>query len=280
MPEVGRASVLWGGLDMRLLLSVFATALITAGSPSVPTPALAGVVEHVARPSVRATAPGDVLEGDRYWVTIRTPRVRLKHVVLEKQTTNIFGEKQWEQVRRFGDPPRKVSYKAVAGAADVDRYRVRAVTVKGVALGARRVSVRVWHWFDLGDFEPYYRTGCVRDEGFWQFGLNGNQYHGWHGDCTYDMWESRYTPGRNCVAFRGVFGVTDESSDGSSARIAVLADDLPVYESPMLTPGMDESKTIALSRPYRLSIQGWDTSTDGQASHPAIGDAQLLCRGF
>jgi len=53
-----------------------------------------------------------------------------------------------------------------------------------------------------------------------------------------------------------------------------------VSSHPTLTPGMQNAVTIPLNKPYRLGVQVRDTSTGELWAEPAIGDAQLLCRGF
>lgn len=173
-----------------------------------------------------------------------------------------------------------IRVRAVAGEADTDRFRVIATTKPGKTVRTRPASVSVWHWFDIDGFDSYYATAGVRDSSLFQFGMNGNQYRGWYATGPYEMWEARYTPGRNCIAFRGVFGVTDGSTDGSSAHFTITADGVPIYDSPTLTPGMGKAVTVPIRKPYRLGIQARDDSAEELWSEPAIGDAQLLCRGF
>jgi hypothetical protein len=234
-----------------------------------------------ARSPIRLAAPDQVVEGQRYKLTVRVGSRSIRRLEVQRQTTSIFGDKEWERVRLIRNPrPSAIRVGAVAGEADTDRFRVVATTDAGKSIRTKPAAVSVWHWFDIDGFNSYYSTAGVRDSGLFQFGMNGNQYRGWHAEGGYDMWEARYTPGRNCVALRGAFGVTDDSADGSSAQITITADDKPVYNSPTLTPGMEKRVTVPLNKPYRLGIQARDTSTEELWSEPAIGDAQLLCRGF
>jgi hypothetical protein len=74
-------------------------------------------------------------------------------------------------------------------------------------------------------------------------------------------------------------GIADISEDGSSGSIAFTADDVSVYESPVLTPGMDVPVNVRLSAPYRFGVQAANTSPEGVKAWPVIGDPALLCTG-
>ena len=95
----------------------------------------------------------------------------------------------------------------------------------------------------------------MNDNGISSFTLNGLSFHGWFTTGSFKSWESRFTVGRHCQAMRGVAGVRDESADGSSAVVRLLADDVPIYTSPTLTPGTAQPFQVALALPYRLAVQ-------------------------
>lgn len=266
-------------MKVRVLLCALIVSAVATGVASATS-----AQEQSARSSespVRLSAPGQVIEGSRYQVSVHVDSRTLRSVEIQRQATTIFGGKEWERVRLVKNPGRSaVRVAAVAGEEDTDRYRALATTKAGKTVRTRPANVSVWHWFDIDGFNSYYSTSGVRDSSLFQFGMNGNQYRGWFASGPYGAWEARYTPGRNCIGFRGIFGVTDASTDGSSARITLTADEQTVYESPVLSPGMQETDVIALNKPYRLGIQAHDTSTGELWAEPAIGDAQLLCRGF
>lgn len=78
----------------------------------------------------------------------------------------------------------------------------------------------------------------------------------------------------------GILGVDDQSDDGSSGAIAITADDVSIYESPALTPGMSVKIQVPLALPYRFGLRATDTSPDGVDAYPVIGDPALLCTGI
>lgn len=118
--------------------------------------------------------------------------------------------------------------------------------------------------------------------------INGQAYRGW-GAATYSntgTWEARFTPGRNCDAFRGVLGVEDVSADGSSASIGFTIDETTYQGFDGLTPGMSQPVNIPLDpKPYRFAIHLTDTSPgattgrDAVQSYPVIGEPAFRCTG-
>ena len=93
-------------------------------------------------------------------------------------------------------------------------------------------------------------------------------------------WESRYTPGRNCKAFRGIAGLSDTSADGATGAVAVSADEQLLWSSTVLTPGATQAFEIAMDRPYRVALTATNTVAPDVKSFPLIGDPQLLCSGL
>ena len=148
---------------------------------------------------------------------------------------------------------------------------------KRAAVASKPISVTVWRWIPLRDYEPYYSAGYPA---FGQVSLNGRRYDGWGARYVHaGSWEARFTPGRHCNAFRGVLGLSDNSDDGSSGTIGFTADDSLIYGSPPLTPGMEFPVEVPLAKPYRFGIQLADTSPDKIESWPVIGDPAFLCTG-
>jgi hypothetical protein len=234
-------------------------------------------------PTVTVSVPQDKVEGDRFAVMVKVGAAsRAVRLELQKQSVDIFGSTEWtpiKSVKVAGKSSHRLA--SVADELNADRFRAVVRYIDGSHVASRPAAVRVWHWYDLGEFDSYYSTGGVMNYSFLQFAMNGDAYRGWYTTGELDSWEARYTPGRNCKAFRGVFGVTDDSSDGSSADFTLITDEADtVYQSPALVPGQTETVEVKLPMPYRLSIQAHDTSTDGAFSYPAIGTAQFLCTGY
>lgn len=229
------------------------------------------------------------VEGVRYTITttLRSP-TRATKVTLQKfdPPEYSFQEPAWADVKTLRVRGRaKIKTKVVATDHNIERYRaiVRYESAKPVT--TRPVAVRIWRWIPLSDYYPYYETGGTTTQG--TFGINGRVYAGFgpYLHSHVGSWEARFTPGRHCNAFKGTFGLDDDSDDGSSGTIAIVGDDKPLYQSPSLTPGMDLAITVPLPEPYRLGIQLSDTSPGGTEgddefeSYPAIGAPALLCTG-
>ncbi len=171
--------------------------------------------------------------------------------------------------------------KMVADDSVTQRIRAVITYTSGDRSTSRPANVKIWHWINLYDFDAYYSAGAIWDSQFISFAMNGDTWLGWQTYSSSSMWESRYTLGRHCKAFRGTLGLKDDSSDGTTATVTLLTDETTeVYTSPTLVPGAVEQVEFDLARPYRFSIQGRDTTPDSEATHvvhPAIGTPQFLC---
>ena len=235
----------------------------------------------VEKPVVRIAAAKNVTEGDRLTVRVRVGSAgQAKTVELLKETKSIFGSVSWEPVKRKHVKGKALQQFVVTVTDENhERYRARVAYKNRKPVTTSPVRVTVWRWIDLIAFRPYLSTGGMWDSNYQPaFTMNGTTYEGWQTRHPYPTWESRYTPGRNCKAFRGDLGVTDTSADGSSATISFLAEETQfVYASPSLTPGMIKKVTLNLAKPYRFSIQARNTSPDSLRAYPAIGNPQFLC---
>ncbi|WP_155992300.1 hypothetical protein [Nocardioides sp. URHA0032] len=251
--------------------------------------AAAASAASVAEPALTSSAK-NVEEGDRYTLTatLRSAATATR-ATLEKWHPSLYGwdPAGWDPVKAVKVGHRgKVPFKLVAADLNSERYRV-AVAYKKTAKPAvsRPVTVTVWRWIPLSEYDPYYTTGGT---GFGTTTINGVAYTGW-GAATYShagTWESRFTPGRHCKSFTAVLGVGDISADGSSATISFTADDEHIYTSSTLTPGMSAPVTVALPMlPYRFGIQlldttpGATTDRDAVESWPVLGAPAFLCTG-
>jgi hypothetical protein len=271
----------------RRMAIVLAAGLMGAGisasvepAVSAESPAHASVASKGSPHSVSILkAPHDVTQGDKYDVVVRVGSPRLaKTLQIQMRTTDYFGTQEWTQVKTVRIAGKaKHAVTLVATGVGKQRFRALAAYREGKPQSSPAFGMTVWQWTDLHAIPSYYETGGIYPE-YGQFGMNGDQYRGWFTYVDYGMWESRYTPGRNCKAFRGVFGVTDDSSDGSSAEFTLLAEEGDVvYQSPSLVPGAVETVQFDVARPYRFAIQARDTSPEGAVSYPAIGNPEFLC---
>lgn len=263
---------------MRRAALVVAALLVTGVTPLVGGTAAAAGSGGVSVVS----APKDVDEGSRIAITAKVASpATAKTVWLQEWQTDIFGYDSWVVVAKQAvRGTAKHTFRVAADGINSERYRVTASYRSGSTVASKAVTVRVWRWMPISAYRSYYETNGVSDSYSSQFGMNGTQYVGWYSYGSYGYWEARYTPGRNCKAFRADLGVTDTSSDGSSATIAFLTDDgTPVYQSPPLTPGMVESVTLPLDLPYRFWVQATDTSPEGPRANPAMGAPAFLCTG-
>ncbi|MDN4159979.1 hypothetical protein [Nocardioides abyssi] len=228
-------------------------------------------------------------EGDRLTLTVALKSAaKAKMVTLQRYQPSRYGwdAPAWNDVKTVNPRGnRRLRFAVLATEKNVERFRAVVAYKKAKPTTSRPVNIKVWRWIPLSEYDPYYETGGTTVYG--TFGINGRVYKGF-GPYTFShlgSWESQFTPGRNCRAFRGVFGLDDDSDDGSSGVIAVTADDVQVYETPPLTPGMSLEWTVQLPHPYRLGLQLRDTSPGGSEAHdevesyPAIGDPALLCTG-
>ena len=270
-----------GVLSVGIVAPAMGIPVVDATTPQAQRAVAAKLQLLVEKPVVRITAAKSVTEGDRLTVRVRVGSAKQARTVqLLMETKSIFGSVSWEPVKRK-QVKGKASQQFVVTVTDEnhERYRARVTYKDRKAVTTSPVRVTVWRWINLIAFRPYSSTGGVWDS-FHQpaFTMNGTTYHGWQTFSSYPSWESGYTPGRNCKAFRGDLGVTDSSADGSSATITVMANDTRlVYASPSLTPGMVKKVTLNLAKPYRFSIQARNTSPDSLRAYPAIGNPQFLC---
>ncbi|MBV6729762.1 hypothetical protein [Nocardioides daeguensis] len=211
--------------------------------------------------------------------TVKKPK-RAKRIFLQRWDVPLyFGNPSWENVRSVKVRKRTTTLPEVATSLNTVRYRIVVTRKHGKPLKSAPVNITVWRWIPLQRFATYSSTtGAV----FGQTNINGARYKTW-GAATWSnagSWESRFTPGRNCKAFAGVLGVDDQSEDGSSGTVALTADDVSIYQSPALMPGMSMRIQMPLALPYRFGLRATDTSPDGVDAFPVIGDPALLCTGI
>ncbi len=233
------------------------------------------------RPVALVASTTELVEGDRLKLTatIANPR-KAKRVTLERWNVPLYyGTPSWQTVKSVKVRNRKrVTFKYVATALNSERFRAVVTYKSAKPARSKTIGVKVWRWIPLSDYRPYYDTNHLI---FSDVTINGRRYKG-YGPPSYSRarsWEARFTPGRNCRAFRGVAGLADISGDGSSGSVTITADDAVTYESPALTPGMDSPFEISLELPYRLGLQFLNTSPEKVDSWPVIGEPALLCTG-
>jgi hypothetical protein len=231
-------------------------------------------------PKVTVSAPANRVEGDRFAVKIKVGATRkAERLSLLKETENIYGQPEWTPVKSMKVLGRSImKVRTVADTLDTNRFRAQVRYADGRTVTSKPVTVIIWHWYALGRFPSYYETPGVADYSGADFAMNGDTWVGWYTYGNQTMWEARYTPGRNCKAFRGTAGVRDESSDDSAGTITLVADETDVvWESPELTPGMVAPFEIELAMPYRFAIQAHDTSVEPAYAAPGIGAPEFLC---
>ncbi|NHC21868.1 hypothetical protein G6553_01595 [Nocardioides sp. IC4_145] len=279
---------------LALLVALLSSSALTA----VSTPASAQTAAEPQQVRLSSWPRGatltpkakDVEEGDRLTLAavIESPS-RARKVTLQKYRPPLYvgDDAEWNAVKsRNVRGAKRVRFAVVATGPNTERYRA-AITYKNAKpVTTQPVSVNVWRWIPLSDYDPYYQAEPYA-AGFGAVSINGQTYSGW-GAATYShtgAWEARFTPGRHCKTFRSVIGVSDISHDGSSAIIEFTADDAHIYESPALTPGMDMTISLPLAMPYRFGIQLFDTTPGGTTgrdaveSWPVIGEPSFLCTG-
>lgn len=220
----------------------------------------------------------EVTEGDRLTVKVKVPKAATaRSVTLQELGTDTYGRPAW--VKAGKRRAAKVSkFSVTVTATNVAKYRALVSYKKSAKpVKSNVASVKVWRWISLEDYVAYESTGGAS---FDEVALAGRTYFSWYAySSSYRSWETRWTPGRNCKAFKGVAGVTDWSADGSSATVAVLADGVPVWQSPTLTPGMTVPFEVPLAMPYRFALLAVNSSADGVRAYPAVGDPAFLCTG-
>ena len=277
------------GLVSGMLVGLaFPVAMTVAPANAMTSPASA--LERAAPKPVLSSSANEVTEGDRLILTatVKAPKTATR-ATLEKRTTQLYSNTAtWEAVSTAKVKGRsKVRFRTVAVDANTERYRV-SITYRHTArpLKSRAIKIGVWRWIPLNEYRPYYEAQAYAAV-FGSTTIAGHAYSGW-GAANYShtgTWESRFTPGRHCKAFKAVLGVADISGDGSSGLITLTADDTQIYSSPTLTPGMSVPVTIDLAEPYRFGIQLFDTTPggttgrDGVESWPVLGEPAFLCSG-
>jgi hypothetical protein len=278
------------GLVAGMLVSLTLPMSMTAAAPAKAlTSPTSGLDRGVAKPVLSSSAQ-EVTEGDRLTMTatVKAPKTALRATLQKWSTQPYASSASWRTVRSVKVRGRsKLRFKTVATDQNTERYRM-SVTYRDVAkpLKSRAVRIVVWRWIPLNEYRPYYEAEPYA-AGFGSTTIAGHAYSGW-GAATYShtgTWESRFTPGRHCKAFKAVLGIADISGDGSSGLVTLTADDTQVYASPTLTPGMSVPVTIDLATPYRFGIQLFDTTPGGTTgrddieSWPVLGEPAFLCSG-
>jgi hypothetical protein len=269
-------------LNLHTVIAASLAALALIVVPTAPSHAAHRALDRHAKPKVTVTVPDSVVEGDRFVVKVKVARTKgARRILLQTLTTNVFGDKSWETVKRSKVKGKKHhSFRVIAGEDDSQRYRVRVLYADAKPAMSKSASTTVWHWVGLTRFADYYQTPGVFESATGP--INGARYNGlFTYGSTYSSWEIRYTLGRHCQSLRGVLGVEDKSADGSSASISLVADEATtVLTSGVLTPGMSQPFQVDIELPYRLSVQMQETSPADQAAYPAVGDPELLCTGL
>jgi hypothetical protein len=267
----------------KLVIALAMTAVVLGTTP-LTAQAVAPALPSQSRAAepVRVRVPDSVIEGERFKAVVRLDRPAAAQLItLQRQDTDILGNKEWTElksVRAKGQA--KHVFKVFAEETSTGRFRATVTFRDDKPERSKPSRATVWRWTYLYAFDSYYATTGVWGDILDRFAMNGTQYNGWHTYGDQPSWEERFTVGRHCKAIRGDLGVTDDSEDGTSALIALAADDTSVFISGTLTPGMVQRAEVKLNLPYRLSIQAGRTSTDDLSVYPAIGSPELLCTGI
>ncbi|HEX4812820.1 MAG TPA: hypothetical protein VFV66_08715 [Nonomuraea sp.] len=261
---------------------VAAFAMAASGVPLVASTQASAASAEVHAVEI-TSAPSQATEGDRITIKakVASPR-KADRVQLQERQVDIYGNASWVTVRsRSVRGTARHTFTVVADGINREHYRARATYRQGKAAVSKRKGVTVWRWISLTNYRPYYSTYGISATPYSNFAMNGRQYIGWYTYSSYRAWEARYTPGRNCKAFRGELGVRDESNDGSRAIITLLTEeDQVLFESPVLTPGAVTKVSVSMARPYRFTVRAADVSSEGVHALPAIGDPFFLCTGI
>jgi hypothetical protein len=270
------------GLLVALVAGMGATPAASAEfSPALKPSEAVGSGGVAARAAVRVVAKADkteVTEGDRLTVKVKVPKAATaRSVTLETMGTNTYGQPAWVKAGKR-KASKTTKFTVTVTAENTAKYRALVSYKKATKpVKSNVASVKVWRWISLEEYVAYQSTGGAS---FDDVSLAGRTYLSWYAySSAYSSWETRWTAGRNCKAFKGVAGVTDWSVDGSSATVTVLADDVPVYQSPTLTPGMSVPFEVSMASPYRFALLATNTSATGAKVYPAVGDPALLCTG-
>jgi hypothetical protein len=266
---VGLLLALVGGVGASPAASVAPT------RPDADVPARVSAMRVVA-----SVVQSEVNEGDRATVRVKVPKARTaRRVTLQVRGDGSFGAPALVKVKT-SKAAKTTVFTVTVTATNTAQYRA-LVSYKGVKKPVKSnvAKVTVWRWVPLGGFDAYFDTGGTS---FSTVNLAGETYFPtWYGSggLGAGAWEERFTLGRHCKAFKGVAGVGDDSDDGSSGTVTLAADDVAVWQSPVLTPGMTVPFEIALAAPYRFAVSAADTSPTYTDAHVAIGHPELLCTG-
>ncbi|NPD04621.1 hypothetical protein HN031_07975 [Nocardioides sp. zg-1308] len=270
---------------MKLVISLAATvvALTSVPAAAVPTDAVPGRSADRAAAAAKAvvTASAEqVTEGDSLTLRVKVPTSKdAKKVVLEERRDDVFGDPTWDRIDGTRAKAR-LAFATTVTAQNEATYRV-TVTYRGreKPVASRPVTVTVWRWIALQEFEPYLQSSTAT---YTEADINGTSYAVWGGyGSTARSWEARVTPGRNCTKFRAVLGLSDGSDDGSSGVVSFTSDEATtVYQSPSLVPGMTVPVALDLAAPYRFGMSATNTSADKVRSYPMVADGAFYCTGI
>lgn len=268
-----------------MLMTAIACVSVSVSPPSVAAPEDAERTSPTAsgRSVTVVQRPKQATEGQRAGITVKVASpAQAKIVRIETRSEDIFGNPEWTTLKRAlvrGRP--KVRLPVTVTGVNTQVFRAVAIYKDRKTVASMPFTVIVWRWIDLHNFDSYYSTPGVYDSQYLAFPMNGHQYVGWQTYGDYGSWETRYTLGRHCRRMQGTFGVHDESPDGSSAVITLLADDQPLFESTTLTPGSVQVVSRTMPLAYRIAIFAQSTSEEPDSpAYPAIGAPQFLCTGL
>lgn len=227
-------------------------------------------------------AKKSVTEGDVLKLTATVGQVKTaKRVTLERWEPNsIWSGGRWVSVKAR-KVKRRVVFKTTVTTENRARYRVSVTYRKrSKPVVSKAASVTVWRWIPLRGFTPYQSNVTFESHDAL---VNGRSRRVW-GPFAYtgSAWESRYTPGRNCSAFRGAAGLKDSSGDGATGLVEFSAEGKVLWRSPVLVPGRLAPFKVALKpKPYRVALAAVDTSdTPGVRALPVVADPELYCTGI
>lgn len=265
--------------------SLMAVSLVgAAGTAATATGPSLEIVSASAKAKPRVTvtaAKKSVTEGDVLKLSAKVTQVRkAKRVTLQRwDKPYSWAAGRWTPVKS-AKAKRKVTFRTTVTSVNRARYRV-SVTYKGrnKPVVSKATAATVWRWIPLAAYTPYQSTTPLPTHAA---AVNGRSYAVW-GPYYYaqSAWESRYTTGRHCSAFRGAAGVKDSSGDGAVGVIEFEAEGKRLWTSPNLVPGRTVPFTVNLSpKPYRIALIARDTSGDASLrTLPVVVDPELYCTG-
>lgn len=170
------------GLTVALLCLVASMSAASGGAASTRQGTARPDAERagITRGATLNTSAKQVDEGNRYTLaaTIMSPRHALK-LTLQKFKPSLYGwdDPAWEAQKTVGVKGRsKVNLGVVAVNENNERYRVVVTYKKAKPITSKPVSITVWRWIPMSDYDPYYDTGGT---GFGTTTINGQAYTGW-----------------------------------------------------------------------------------------------------